>query len=300
MTCSEPTVRKPLNVVAPTFREVHHVRPFVQSWLQHLQPGDRLVIVNANPGDETSDVISELRAADSLLNIVLIELQGRPDEFWSGTINRGLRLISDAADPDHLLFVTNIDVRQNTETLTALLNAFSQDGMRQLSPLCVGSGGQLMSSGTKYVSWLLALTRHPFQGLTEKEVSAKKPVEVDYCTTRSLLTSVKALQMAGFPDAERLPHYSADNEWSLRMTRNGFTAFIIPDAKVTVDSANTGKGPRLAKGFVARVSLLFSKKSSYNVVYRWRFAQLALPVYARFFGGVSYVLKSAAAVVFLR
>ena len=71
----------------PTYCEPQKVREILNSCGYIKYRPFELVIVNANPKDETSDIIANHRKS---IDYELVEVEGHKDEFWSATVNRGL------------------------------------------------------------------------------------------------------------------------------------------------------------------------------------------------------------------
>jgi GT2 family glycosyltransferase len=109
---------------------------------------------------------------------------------------------------------------------------------------------------------------------------------------------MEAVRKAGLVAERQLPHYGADNEYTLRLKRMGYPPFIAADIRIVCDMGHTGnsvyhKNPPLWE----RLKKTGSIKSVYNPRIRSRFICMTYPLYARPTALLMYGLKGLAEVL---
>lgn len=290
--------RPNVHIVAPTYQEPDHVERFLLAWQPFLLPGDELIIVNANPGDQSSKLIAAYAISENV-DFNVIEIVGHPSEFWTGTINRGLDYVQIEHGGQDLLYVTNIDVCPINDIIKNCFKVAPKGERFQVSPVFLDETGRAMSSGFRIISYIFAVMEHPFRNNDISQIAASGSTRVDCCSTRGLLTTVAALKLAGVPDALSLPHYAADHEWSLRLKKRGFVPRICHVARAEVARNNSGLQEAKILTWRQRVNLLLSLKSSYNVKYRVKFVLLSFPKYSWATAILSLVLRALVQVALL-
>ncbi len=284
-------------ICAPTFREPEAVVSFVRSIESLLKPAQvHLVIVNANPGDQTSTFLNGYSGS-----LRLTEIHGVADEFWTATVNRAFSFVLEKAEAENsLLWLCNIDIVPDEESLEELLSYYSSLGPNvHLSSLGYYQG-KFIYSGFNYKSWFLGLSHHPFSGI---QVSGSNipdiPVPVDMVPGRNVLIPVKALQRVGLMNSEIFPHYNADLVLSHLLSSAGYQGYICPKAKFFSDRSNTGLSVYSAKyTFRQRLSNFMSKKNPSHPKFRYLFIKEVFPWYALPSALLIYMIKSLVEVLF--
>src|SRR6266446_7037476 len=210
-------------IVVPTFRETEKVGSLLQS-VRHLHHRPlELVVVNADPGDATSQLLArEAKHGD----LIIHEEPGIPEQFWSGTVNRGLRRVARRSRSGDWVLLMNVDVIFHNDIVGALLHAALRRSPCQIGAVA-HARGNVISSGVQVKSWMLTLNRHPLAGLREGHIPKGVCIPVDFLPTRCLLFPADALKNVGLVQERRLPHYGADYEFSLRLARHGYAAFLL-------------------------------------------------------------------------
>jgi len=279
-------------VIIPTFRETAKVEGLLRCFQHVPEQSLRVYIINGNPGDETSALLT-----GSESDTRIIELPGNPTLFWSGLVNIGLRrLVTDVPQPDYVV-IMNVDIDFDGNLFELISQNMAKVKRGQLGALC-HNGSRTVSSGTCVRSWMLALTTHPFAGSCLIEVPSGILAPVDYLPTRCTVIPMEAILGGGLVAEHTLPHYAADNEYTLRLKRLGYLPYIATDIRITCDMTNTGnsiyhKTPSLW----TRLKNTTSIRSAYNFKLRSRFICLTYPFYARPTALIVYGLKGIAEVL---
>ena len=209
-------------VLAPTFKETDLVDRFIENWLPHLTDNLQIIIVNANAGDASSEIIREYNnQAD------ITEIPAPADFFWSGQIRLGLTHITKKFSPGDTIILTNIDVAPPREVIHSVLS--SLDTLQALS-LSTFTGTEFLHYGSK----LGIIPRHfTFQ-------SGAKRLILDYAPTRFLAFKPESKNDILLPNDEDFPHYAGDYELTLRMTHHGYRIEGCNTYTAFNDSTNTG------------------------------------------------------------
>ncbi|MBL9157838.1 MAG: hypothetical protein JNJ70_10220 [Verrucomicrobiales bacterium] len=262
-----------VHVVVPTFRESGLVGPFLESWDGVRSVDLALHVVNGNPDDETSTLLSEWQGRHSVT-----EHRGHPGLFWTGLVALGLREVARVAGEGDFFLITNIDVRPAGDPLSAILAQVPSPEGHQVAIPVTGSGGKVSSSAVVVRSWALSLNRHLGEGQTLDEMPRDACLAATYLPTRFLLVPAKALSEGLFPDEVNLPHYCADYEYTNRLRLAGYAPLLFTGAHATLVEENTGFDTFLAKTSLwSRIRKAWDIKCPYNLRYRYRFVRLVYP-----------------------
>ncbi|GAB4312127.1 MAG: hypothetical protein Kow0091_18700 [Geminocystis sp.] len=283
------SMNKTIFVCVPTYREPKKVIDFLKSCEQIRYAPFKLIIVNANPGDETSKIIQREKY---LVNYEIFEIDGQSDEFWSATVNRGLKFILNYANPEDWILLSNIDIKFNCDIVGSLFEQASQKHKVQVGAACVSSNN-LISSGVQVKSWFTTLTKHPYAGYRIDDIPQDLLLKVDYLPTRCMIFPVEAITEVGLIADKYLPHYGADYEFSHRLAKAGYTPFIYFGASIEVDKKNTGKSIYSNQStFSQRLSNLMDIKNPSNPKFRLVFIILVYPLYAIPTAIIAYFIRT--------
>jgi GT2 family glycosyltransferase len=275
-----------VHVVVPTFRETVLAASFLERWSQSGSK-PRLILVNGDPGDATSDLVAAWRD-----RVEVVEVAGNPDLYWSGLTALGLREVAATADEGDFFLLTNIDVRPEGDPLHAILEGVDGLERRQVTIPVVGGDGRIVSAGVEVRSWCLSLNRHIGDGLSPGDLPARSCLPATYLPTRFLLAPVKALRDGLFPDEIHLPHYCADYEFTNRLRWRGYEPVVFTGAAASLSEENTGFDTYLAPTTLReRLARTRDIKCPYNFRYRFQFVRLTYPAVVFLPGLISHFAK---------
>lgn len=279
---------KTATFVIPTFRETDKIRSLMECFRQIADKAIEIIIVNGYPGDETSAWLKENKA------FPVIELEGNPSLYWSGLVNVGLRYLQETSDKPRYFFLMNADVKFSTDILQLFLRQIAMEVPCQVAAMTVANG-IVLSSGVKVVSWLLTINRHVLAGRHIDSIEKGQLIPVNFLPTRCVMFPYEALEKGGLANETKLPHYGSDYEFTFRLVRLGYPAYVSTDVVVELDVQHTGADVYYKKmGIWRRCVSLFSIKSPSNPVFQMRFIRLTYPRYAR---PTAYVLYLARAIL---
>lgn len=262
-----------VHVVVPTYRESPLVTGFLQSWAGLSEHEVVVHVVNANPGDETSALLREWQGPCRVH-----EVAGTPDLYWTGLVTLGLKEVAAHAHAGEAVVLTNIDVSFTGDPVSEMLRRAGGLEGRQITVPVAGGDGRILSAGVEVRSWALSRNRHFYDGLPAEALPRDEVREATYLPTRLLLLPAEAVLEGHFPDAERLPHYCADYEYTNRLRRAGYRALVLSGPVARIAEENTGLDTFLRRTSLrARLRGLVDIKCPYNARFRYRFVRAVYP-----------------------
>ena len=285
---------KPVVVCLPTFCELAQIKKVLKSFNHVGYPIKEVIVVNANYGDQTTSYLSKWK---KLSRFELTEIEGKPSEYWSATINRGLSYINRCYGSSTFILMCNVDITFRDDILSKLLKRYSSLNHECILGALADSQNGLISSGVIVRSWLFPINNmHPFEGQKKQEILDFDLVEVDFLPGRCILIPPGLMCEKSLMKEYALPHYHADYEFSKRISKEkGARLYIDPSVVVYVDVNNTGisiinKNLDLSDFFAN----FFGIKHVSNIKYRLAFAAVTFPWYAKLTAMFAYFLKSCA------
>ena len=264
-------------ICVPTYKETSSIMLFIRSIDKLKYSNITVVIVNASPGDETTKFIQSIT---NNYNFKILELNGNENEYWSATVNRGLVKILEIGETTDFILICNADIifeygsLENFDQIKDLLQNF------QIGALTI-SNNEVVSSGVVVNSWFLTINKHIFSGINYNLIPKNKLFEVTYLPTRFLLVSIENVRKSGIMNSQFLPHYGADYEFSLRLSKNGCRPFIYTGIAISSNRENTGLSVYVNElTLIDRINNLFSIKNPSNPYYRSVYIILSYPSYS--------------------
>ena len=210
-------------------------------------------------------------------------ISGSGNLWWTGAMRTGVDwVLRNGFDDRDFLMSLNNDVILPADTLSRLYRFAVENDRAIVNALAVDSGDRdtIVSSGSRMISWILNISRHPFEGVSYREIR-KEPVEVDMLSGRSVLYPIEVFRSVGNFDDVMFPHYAGDNEFTVRAKRHGWRLYLLPSAIVYVNQRTTGLNPNAKKlTFREAIRSLTTIKSTNNLMIRTKLALRCCPWYA--------------------
>ena len=207
-------------VVIPVFNRVDTTLRCLDDLWSQTFPDLRIVVVD---GGSTDDTVARL---SPMSDVHLISDVG--EQWWTGATWFGIEhALQHGGDDDYVMLLNN-DTRFGPEMVEVLV-AESIRFDAPVAPIARVEDGSIVNGGT----WFDWKTYEITQGVQEPEASSTW--SVDALEGRGSLVPIRAIRAAGNVDRERLPHYGADLEFSLRLARHGWPPMMTNRTSVTVD-----------------------------------------------------------------
>ncbi len=220
----------------------------------------QLLLIDDGCTDGTTEAVQSI-----IKNLYVI--QGDGSWWWSKSLNEALKFLhSKSISGESIILIINDDVTFDNEF--------------------IGTGVKLLARNPD----TLLLAKHYNEETKEIEETginintanlsfqlAKSQIEINCLTTRGLFLRWKDIESIGYFREKLLPHYFADNEYTIRAYNKGLS--LITDTKLYIhfDKATSGIR-RLQKGSLMQcLRIIFSKRYSRNPVYWTNLALILCP-----------------------
>ena len=278
-------------VVLPVFNRLEETKKFVSCMQRQLYPNFQVVICDDGSTDGTGEYLKSLGG-----NIVVVE--GTGDLWWAGGINRCIEYVLDHATDDALVITINNDVELEADYISQKVNRSFEYSDAVIGSLCVyqsdhdiiETSGLVMNFTTCSAKSLVAL------GTKRSGLDYSGCIPVTHLPGKGVLVPLKVYKQIGIYDAEQLPHYHADTDFTLRAYERGYAVLVDFDSIVYSD---VNRGNLISGQDITLSSVLntFEEKrgvndfSAYRAFARKHFGQRAwqflLVSYAKIFLGLS-------------
>lgn len=246
---------------------VHNSLAHTKKFLRSLEKQDfrhyRLVIVDDGSTDQTRKYI-QLHAPSATL------ITGTGNLYWTAGINQAIRAaLKQAQHGDYILTVNN-DCTLPPNYLRLMLETIQQFPNSILGSFEIEQGTHKVHSGYLSVDWQ--------SGRWLNELS---PQGVKFCghlSTKGTIFPVKVFSQLGLLDADHLPHYGSDFEFTNRARLSGYQLVVNSECKVSCDHERTGLQRNNKKITYSQVwSLMWSRKSTINLKDHYYLVRLMCP-----------------------
>ena len=148
----------------------------------------------------------------------------------------------------------------------------------------------IIKSGTIVNSWFFNITSHKYVGLKLKDIKSEKPIKVDFLTGRCLLHPIEIFEKDLYYDSKTFPHYGADDDFSMRIKKFGYSTVLCPSSIVFLKE---NKSLPLSKNFYQKlIHALFNIKSNTNIINKFNLSLRVVPWYAKITFFLIGVIKS--------
>ena len=276
-----------IHVIIPVFNRLNLTINCINSLKDQRNHKElNIVVVDDNSTDGTSLYIKK-----NFSNVTI--LKGTGNLFWGGSIKFGVEHVLKICSHNDWILIVNNDVELRHDTVDMLKNlANSKKRKCIVGALTISLKDKqtIIKSGTIIKSWFFNFTKHIYKGLTLDKLTKKDPIEVDFLTGRCLLHPVELFSIAGNYDSDRFPHYGADDEFSYRVKKFGYLALLDPLSIIYLNDYINKVSPR--KFFTKLNFTFFNKKSSSNIVNKFKITIKLVPYYAMITFFTIGILKS--------
>ena len=214
----------------------------------------------------------------------VVVIQADSSLWWTGAINLSIAYALAHAAADDTVLTLNNDNELPEDYLLNLAENHRQYPKAIISSVIhdINTGG-LVDCGYRQ-NWLLAKAR-PVDFATDHLLSDPNVVEVTHASGRGALFPVAVFKRLGLFDERRLPHYTADYDFTFKAARAGFKIYCCLDCKVFSHVEETGM-VKVLDQFSPQsfIDYFTSIRSPANLKARWWYGwnncpKLILPLY---------------------
>lgn len=252
----------------PCFNRVSDTEYCIKQLEAQTYPQLKVIVADGGSTDRTPEIIRRQHPT-------VVVLQTPKEAWWSGSISLAIEHALRVGRDDDLLLFMNNDSRFDSNYVSVLVaEQRAHGGAVGSLTVDLDNADEILNAGTT-VSWpsnLRNTRRHVEPGETFN-------ADVDVLPGRGTIVPLQIVREVGNIDANRLPHYRADEEFFSRIKRHGyplgvsFRAVVRDDRKTTGSSATDGAD----RGIFQKLQLLWSRSSKSNAIDHYRFIEAAAP-----------------------
>jgi GT2 family glycosyltransferase len=261
-------------IVIPVFNRFEYTKNCIESLLNQSYNNYRIVVVDHGSSDGTSEYINAM-----FPDVVL--LKGNESMWWTAATNMGINWVLANCKEDDYVLTLNNDLVVPDEYLFKLVKAAGGRKNSLIGSISVDirSRWDRTSAGYKWNKWTAKYGFREHCSIKTGVNCCGELVPTDLLPGRGTLIPVSAFYKVGLYDEINFPHYTADDDFSLRCRYKGFALYISRDAVIychmnrsplSLDTKNASLPTFL--------STLTSIKSANNLKIRWRWAKKHAPL----------------------
>ena len=282
-------------ICIPVFNRIDYTLRCIDSIYKQSYTNYKIVICDDGSTDGTYNIISNKYPDITLLS-------GTGNLWWAGATNMCIEKVLNIGKDEDYIFTLNNDTELVENTLTSLIE------LGELFPgSIIGSVNVFYDDHSKIEPSAFKRTNKFFFKNAAVKINnfgdsyslEKEYTEVDAFAGKGVLIPVSTFKKLGLYNSSLLPHYHADNEFTLRARNSGFRLFYCYKSKVLSHQNLTGTGV-MNKNLIEFVrsfsniksaihyrSLLNFSKLVYGRNYRsylyWHLMHIVLGYFKRFF-----------------
>ncbi|WDF62503.1 glycosyltransferase family 2 protein [Flavobacterium sp. KACC 22763] len=255
-------------IIIPVLNRWNFTKACLESLCFQTYSKYKIVVVDHGSTDETS---SEIR---NIFPEVII-LQGNENMWWTAATNLGVKyaLYNQA---EYVLTLNN-DLIVDQNYLETIISTAADKYKSIIGSVSVDRRdiNKIVFAGIK---WNSVTAKYRSAVSLEQEYETLRInnsiIESDLLPGRGTLYPIEVFKSLGVFDEIYFPHYSADEDFSLRCKRNGYSLFVSTSSVVFSEVNATGlKNLHRKKTIKYWRDTLTSKKSPVNIKRRWYWAK---------------------------
>lgn len=232
-----------------------------------------LVIVDDGSSDLTESYLRE----QSSVKVI----SGDGNLWWTGALYLAVEeILSRSEEVDYILTVNNDCVfgKNYVEKLVAA-GGLDKKSITGSVILDINDRKKVIGAGVN-IDWSARRVVVPKTRFVE---NSKDNISIDTDTdalpTKGTLFPVKVFKEIGNFDKRNFPHYLSDYEFTIRAKSRGYNLQVNHEAKIYTDTSRSGLGREVPEKITLKEfkSLMFTKRSSVNIVDHYRFIKKCCP-----------------------
>lgn len=245
-------------VVLPVFNRLEETKKFLCCMQRQSYSNFQVVICDDGSTDGTGEYLKSFGG-----NIVVVE--GTGDLWWAGGINRCIEYVLAHAADDALLITINNDVDLDEGYISQKVAHSFEYPDAIIGSLCVYQNDHDVIETSGFVMNFKTCSAKSIvpHGAKRSETNYKGCVPVTHLPGKGVLVPLKVYRQIGIYDAEHLPHYHADTDFTLRAYERGIEVLVDFDSIVfsNVNLANMNSASNISLAGIART---FNSKCGVN------------------------------------
>jgi GT2 family glycosyltransferase len=260
-------------IAIPVFNRVFQTIKCLDSlYVQHYK-NFTIIVLDDRSTDGTYDVVSK-NYADVIL------LKGNGNLWWTEATNRCIRYALSMCSDQDLLLTLNNDLTVQPDYLESLIRVHLEHPRALIGSLAVNMDDptRVAYAGEKWCVTLAKKRLNVVPGTRVSDLDEQKLFSSDVLPGRGTLIPVSVIKEVGLFDSNRLPHYGADYDFSLRAKKAGYKLIVSSSSVVYADIDNKGYNS-VQQEITLRAFILshFHRKSRRNLSCRFWLAVKHVP-----------------------
>jgi GT2 family glycosyltransferase len=225
-------------ICIPVYNRIFYTLKCIESIKRQAYPNFQVIVCDDGSNDGTSQVLAEKHPE-------VIVLKGTGNLWWTGGTNMCVEEALKIGQPGDYIYTLNNDTEILSDTLINLLELENR-----FPGSVIGSVNVFYEDPDKIEpSAFVRSNKVFFKKLPKRIHNLGAPIlkniefiEVDAFAGKGVLFPIKVFKKVGIYNAELLPHYHADSEFTLRVRDAGFKLLYSYTSKVLSHQYLTGTG----------------------------------------------------------
>ncbi len=272
MSVTQPKI----SVIIPVHNRIALTRKCLKSLMEQTYKQFVVIVVDDGSADGTSGTIEK-----EFGWVTVLRVDG--DLWWAGATNLGIQKTLETANVDDYVLTLNNDTVCPPTYLLELVRCAEENPMSLIGSTSLNDQNrtEIVEAGVR-INYLTA----KYEALRSNTIYTEllksgDPIQnVDALPGRGTLIPISVFKEVGIFDADQLPQYGADYEFSVRAKRNGYRLLVSHKAFLFSSVRTTGMNNQYAPlPWRKLASSFFSIRSPYSIRYRWNFARLICPMW---------------------
>lgn len=256
-------------IIIPVYNRWHFTKECILSLQNQSYPYYKVVLVDHGSTDGTSENVEK-----NFPEVVVIK--GNDTMWWAEATNLGISYAI-KNELDYILTLNN-DLVIDENYLFSLIEISKQYPNSIIGSVSVDINNRdvIAFAGTKWNKYTAKYYKPTFNGESVSALRKKKSyIESDLLPGRGTLIPIDIFKKTGFFDSLSFPQYMADEDFSLRARRLGYSLIISTNSIVYSHILETGVNDILKKNnkFLYLKKTFTSIKSPNKLSIRWKWSR---------------------------
>lgn len=275
-------------IVIPVFNRLHFTIKCLNSLLSQTYKDFQIILVDDGSIDGTSEYVHE-----NFLGVEILRSNG--NLWWTGATNLGVHKALELAisEKDYILTLNN-DLVVGDKYLENLLQCAETNPKTLIGSVSVDINNSeiVHYAGVRWNSRTAKYKSNLSTPITYSDLATQNNIlATDLLPGRGVLIPINVFHEIGLYDFESFPHYMADEDFSLRAKKAGYSLLVSSQSVVYSHVNETGLRKQ-ARTFKYYKDVFTSIKSPLNLKYRQRWARKHADVSPHFYFALDIIRLS--------